>query len=206
MLDAVHAGPEHLADRGQGVRVSGHRQPGRAVTTFRETGDKFRESISRENLESAGAAKRLKPVTELAPVLCALASDAVRAVLVVAAVDSATVEARLRQQLGKRLCVVASHWTRHDIDAVRGRLRRHQEDWNIYASAVEASEDAQAFVTAGLTQVLPETAAWAATLLPASSPSGRGSSRRVPSGKARTPAPNGRHAELPRMRRTKARE
>ena len=47
---------------------------------------------------------------------------------------------------------------------MRGHLRRVQEDWNIYASAVEASEDAQAFVTAGLTQVLPETAAWAATL------------------------------------------
>ena len=87
-----------------------------------------------------------------------------RAVLVVAAADSATVEARLRPQLGKRLCVVPSRWTRHDIDAVRDHLRRHQEDWNIYQSAVEASEDGQAFVTAGLTQILPETAAWAATL------------------------------------------
>ena len=29
-----------------------------------------------------------------------------------------------------------------------------------------ASEDAQAFVTAGLTQMLPDTAAWAATLPP----------------------------------------
>jgi hypothetical protein len=87
-----------------------------------------------------------------------------RAVLVVAAGDSAAVEARLRPQLGKRLCVVPSHWTRHDIDAVRDHLRRYQEDWNIYQSAVEASEDAQAFVTAGLTRMLPETAAWAATL------------------------------------------
>jgi hypothetical protein len=87
-----------------------------------------------------------------------------RAVLVVAAVDSATVEARLRPQLGKRLCVVPSHWTRHDIDAVRGHLHRHWEDWNIYQSAVAASEDAQAFVTASLAQMLPEIAAWAATL------------------------------------------
>jgi hypothetical protein len=87
-----------------------------------------------------------------------------RAVLVVAAADPEAVEARLRPQLGQRLCVVPSRWARHDIDAVRGHLRRHWEDWNIYQSAVAASEDAQALVTASLAQVLPEIAAWAATL------------------------------------------
>jgi hypothetical protein len=85
-------------------------------------------------------------------------------VLVVAATDSATVEARLRPQLGQRLCVVPSRWVKRDIDAVRGHLHRHWEDWNIYQSAVAASEDAQAFVTASLTQMHPEIAAWAATL------------------------------------------
>ena len=87
-----------------------------------------------------------------------------QAVLVVAAADPATVEARLRPQLGERLCVVPSRWTKHDIDAVSGHLHRHWEDWNIYQSAVAASEDGQAFVTASLTQMLPEIAAWAATL------------------------------------------
>jgi hypothetical protein len=38
------------------------------------------------------------------------------------------------------------------------------KDWSIYRSAVAAAEDAQAFVTASLTQMLPEIAAWAATL------------------------------------------
>ena len=87
-----------------------------------------------------------------------------QAVLVVAAADAAAVEARLRPQLGQRLCVVPSRWTKHDIDEVRGQLRRHWEDWNIYLSAVAVSEDAQAFVTASLAQMLPEIAAWAATL------------------------------------------
>jgi hypothetical protein len=55
-------------------------------------------------------------------------------------------------------------WTRHDIDEVHGHLHRHWEDWNTYLSAVAVSEDAQAFVTASLAQLLPEIAAWAATL------------------------------------------
>lgn len=87
-----------------------------------------------------------------------------QAVLVVAAADPEAVEARLRPQLGRRLCVVPSRWTKHEIEAVRGHLRRHWEDWNIYQSGVTASEDAQALVTASLTRVLPEVAAWAATL------------------------------------------
>ena len=51
-----------------------------------------------------------------------------------------------------------SRWAKHDIDAVHGDLHRHWEDWNISGSAVAASEDGQAFVTASLTQVLPEIA------------------------------------------------
>jgi hypothetical protein len=87
-----------------------------------------------------------------------------QAVLVVAAADPEAVEARLRPQLGQRLCVVPSRWTKDEIEAVRGHLHRHWEDWNIYQSGVAASEDAQAFVTASLTRVLPGVAAWAATL------------------------------------------
>ena len=87
-----------------------------------------------------------------------------QAVLVVAAADPEAVEARLRPQLGQRLCVVPSRWTKHEIEAVHGHLRRHWEDWNIYQSCVTASEDAQALVTASLTRVLPEVAAWVATL------------------------------------------
>jgi hypothetical protein len=60
--------------------------------------------------------------------------------------------------------VVPSRWTKHEIEAVHGHLRRHWEDWNIYQSGVTASEDGQALVTASLTRVLPEVAAWAAAL------------------------------------------
>ncbi|HEY0806747.1 MAG TPA: hypothetical protein VGD84_16865 [Pseudonocardiaceae bacterium] len=57
-----------------------------------------------------------------------------------------------------------SRRAKRDIDAVRGHLHRHREDRNIYRSPVTASEDAQAFVTASLTQMLPETAAWGGAL------------------------------------------
>lgn len=87
-----------------------------------------------------------------------------QAVLVVAAADPAAVEARLRPQLGQRLCVVPSRWTKPDLDLVHGHLRAHLDDWNISALSIDVSEDAQAQVTAKLARVLPQTAAWAATL------------------------------------------
>ena len=108
-----------------------------------------------------------------------------QAVLVVAAADPEAVEARLRPQLGQRLCVVPSRWTKDEIEAVRGHLRHHWQDWNIYQFGVTASEDAQALVTASLTRVLPEVAAGRPRCPPASSPSSRGSPRRAPSGNTR---------------------
>jgi hypothetical protein len=89
-----------------------------------------------------------------------------QAVLVVAAADPAAVDARLRPQLGERLCVVPSRWTKHDVDRVRGHLRARWDDWHIHLLGVTATEDAQAQVTADLARVLPQTAAWAATLPP----------------------------------------
>jgi hypothetical protein len=89
-----------------------------------------------------------------------------QAVLVVAAADPQAVEGRLRPQLGPRLCVVPSRWTKREIDVVHGHLRDRWADWNIYHLAVETLEDAQARVTAKLTRVLPEIAAWAASLPP----------------------------------------
>jgi len=85
---------------------------------------------------------------------------------VVAAADPAAVEARLRPQLGQRLCVVPSRWAKRDLDLARSHLRDHWDDWSIYSLGVEVSEEAQAQVTAKLARVLPPTAAWAATLPP----------------------------------------
>jgi hypothetical protein len=87
-----------------------------------------------------------------------------QAVLVVAAADPQAVESRLRPQLGPQLCVVPSRWTKPEIDAVHGHLRDRLADWNVYYLGVETLEDAQARVIVKLTRVLPEIAAWVASL------------------------------------------
>jgi len=87
-----------------------------------------------------------------------------QAVLVIAATDPQAVEARLRPQLGQRLCVVSSRWTKPDLDRVHGHLRARWDDWKLHSLAVAVAEDAQARVTADLARVLPPTASWAATL------------------------------------------
>jgi hypothetical protein len=89
-----------------------------------------------------------------------------QAVMVVAAADPAAVEARLRPQLGQRLCVVPSRWTKRDLDRVHGHLLGRWADWTIYSLVVAIDEHAQAQVTANLARVLPDTATWAATLPP----------------------------------------
>jgi len=87
-----------------------------------------------------------------------------QAVLVVAAADLAVVEARLRPQLGKSLCVVPSRWTQDQLDAVRDHLRQRWRHWNLYELGPQHAEDGQAHITARLVRVLPEIAVWAASL------------------------------------------
>jgi hypothetical protein len=87
-----------------------------------------------------------------------------QAVLVVAAADLAVVEARLRPQLGKSLCVVPSRWTQDQLDAVRDHLHQRWRHWNLYELGPQHAEDGQAHITARLVRVLPEIAVWAASL------------------------------------------
>ncbi len=87
-----------------------------------------------------------------------------QAVLVIAAVDPDAVEARLRPQLGELLCVVASRWTKAELDAVRAHLHAHHDEWNLYQWGPSNSEDGQTCMAAKLTRVLPEIAIWAASL------------------------------------------
>lgn len=90
-----------------------------------------------------------------------------QAVLVVAAVDLDAVEAQLRPQLGPLLCVVPSKWTQAELEAVRAHLHVHHEQWHLYEWGYgQTTSDGQAQVSARLTRVLPEVAAWAATLPP----------------------------------------
>ena len=85
-------------------------------------------------------------------------------VLVVAATDPDTVEARLRPQLGQRFCIVASRWTTEELDAVRAHLHARQRAWNLFQLGQSTGEDGQARIVAKLTRVLPEIAVWATSL------------------------------------------
>jgi hypothetical protein len=85
-------------------------------------------------------------------------------VVVVAAADPDAVEGRLRPQLGKRLCIVASRWTAAELGAVRGHLHAHHRAWKLVRLSQSTGEDGQAFIAAKLTMVSPEIALWAASL------------------------------------------
>jgi hypothetical protein len=88
-----------------------------------------------------------------------------QAVLVVAAMDPNAVEAQLRPQLGPLLCVVPSKWTRAELEAVRARLHAHHEEWNLYMWGYgPTTDEGQAQITARLTRMLVEVAAWADSL------------------------------------------
>jgi hypothetical protein len=76
------------------------------------------------------------------------------------------VEARLRPQLGKSLCVVPSRWTTDQLDGVRDHLYQRWRDWRLYQLGPQHAEDGQAHIGARLVRVLPEIAVWAASLPP----------------------------------------
>lgn len=83
-----------------------------------------------------------------------------QAVLVVAASDVAAVETRLRPQLGERLCVVPSRWTRAQLDEARRHLMAMQERWRIYMHGPQCDEFAQPTMAVTLVRVTDEIAAW----------------------------------------------
>jgi hypothetical protein len=87
-----------------------------------------------------------------------------QAVLVVAAADLAAVEARLRPQLGRSLCVVPSRWTQDQLDAVHDHLHQRWQHWKLLRLGPQHGGDGQAHIAAGLVRVLPEIASWAASL------------------------------------------
>jgi hypothetical protein len=60
-------------------------------------------------------------------------------------------------------------WTEREVQQVHSHLREHGTEWNRYCLGVTDDH-----VAARLTRVLPETAAWAATLRRGSLPWSRG--------------------------------
>ncbi len=87
--------------------------------------------------------------------------DPDRAVLVVATTDIAVVEAQLRPQLGDRLCVVASRWTREQLAEMHEHLWARSEPWSVYETGFSCDEQAQAVMSAKLVRVTDEIASWA---------------------------------------------
>jgi hypothetical protein len=84
-----------------------------------------------------------------------------QAVLVVAVADEAAVERQLRPQLGARLCVVPSRWTKSQVDGVTSVLFGQMRDWTLSTFGLAADEDGQVFVHIRLFRVLPDMARWA---------------------------------------------
>ena len=87
-----------------------------------------------------------------------------QAVLVVAADDIDAVEKMLRPQLPDQLCVVASRWSREQLDTVRARLMQHWRDWTLETVGEDIDEQGQACVEVELLRVTGDLAQWAATL------------------------------------------
>jgi len=83
-------------------------------------------------------------------------------VLVVAATDEAAVERRLRPQLGARLCVIRSRWTKSEVEQVTSVLLRQMDEWTLMTFGEGADDDGQLVVRAQLFRVRPDMARWAA--------------------------------------------
>lgn len=75
---------------------------------------------------------------------------------------------RTRQQLGSRSasrsCVVASRWTRTQVQGVQSQLEARRGGWQIYQTGQTHGEDCQIRFEVEAVQVVPEFAAWASTV------------------------------------------
>lgn len=87
-----------------------------------------------------------------------------QAVLVVAAADVDAVAAILRPQLPDRLCVVASRWTRSQLDEVRGYFVGNLREWGVELVSDQVDHRAQPSIRVDLLRVTPALAEWAAAL------------------------------------------
>lgn len=78
------------------------------------------------------------------------------AVLVVAAADSATVTDELVPLLGDRLCVIASRYTRVEVDRVRQEIMTDFASWQAYGSGTTSDVQGQPVLTLDVVRVLPD--------------------------------------------------
>jgi hypothetical protein len=87
-------------------------------------------------------------------------------VLVAAAEDPERAERALRPTFGDALCVIASRYTRQEIDETLHRLRTEMSThrWPMTSNGRSADRDGQATVFARFAWIEPEVAEWAATV------------------------------------------
>jgi hypothetical protein len=82
-------------------------------------------------------------------------------VLVVAASDPEAVETVLHPQLGGRLCIVPSRWTRAQLEEVRDHALTHSREWGIETISELWDNNAQASIEIALNRVVTDVADWA---------------------------------------------
>jgi len=102
-----------------------------------------------EALQSSGAAVQatvFRPTTR-------------SAVLVVAAADPATVTEELVPLLGDQVCVIASRYTREEVDTVRQEIMADFAGWQAYASGTTSDVQGQLILTLDVVRVLPDLVA-----------------------------------------------
>ena len=85
-------------------------------------------------------------------------------VLVVASNEPERTEAQLRPQLGARLCIVPSRWSRQQLDAVRSDLHDQWREWRLDLMFGHHDDRAQASVRVELMWITAELADWADSL------------------------------------------
>jgi hypothetical protein len=125
-----------------------------------EPEDGWPEGDECENLPIPNDLRASLPIVSI----CLFRPSPRQVVLVVAAEQPVEVEAALRPHIGARMCVIASRWTRRQIDDLAADLRDGMREWLIYQCGESATADGQAVVFAKVARVLPAFAGWATPL------------------------------------------
>jgi hypothetical protein len=117
-----------------------------------------------ENLEQSG---ELADDPAVVAVMMARPSPT-QVVLVVLSTEPDRIRKRVEARCPSRSCVVASRWTRAEVDAVQSQLgaRRGAQpgSWQIYQTGQTAGEDFQIRFDVEAVQVVPEFVEWASTV------------------------------------------
>ena len=113
-----------------------------------------------ENPDAGG----LKDADASITALALFRPSSTQVVLVIASTEPSRVRADLQSRFGPRLCVVASQWTKDQIDDAAAQLRTNVDRWQIYVTGETVTEVGQTLVQANAVRVVPEMVDWAGPL------------------------------------------